>query len=139
MRMISREWTDMPFIVLLLYAAYTDYTKRKIPNGVIVAIYFLSAFASRAPIIERIAGFLIPAVPLFLIALKCEIVKGGDVKFLSAVGTYLGLCSMAYILIPATLMAVVWGYKKKEKSVPLAFVFAVGYIILKAVIFMKGV
>lgn len=139
MRMISREWTDMPFIVLLLYAAYTDYTKRKIPNGVIVAIYFLSAFASRAPITERIAGFLIPAVPLFLIALKYEIVKGGDVKFLSAVGAYLGLYNLVLVLIPATITAVVWGYKKKEKSVPLAYVFAVGYIILKAVIFMKGV
>jgi Flp pilus assembly protein protease CpaA len=128
----------MPFIVLLLYAAYTDYTKRKIPNFIVIIILVLSIFHNEVPITERIVGFLIPAMPLFLIALKYEIVKGGDVKFLSAVGAYLGLYSMAYILIPATLTAVVWGYKNKEKSVPLAFVFAVGYIILKAIIFMKG-
>lgn len=128
----------MIFLLLLVYAAYTDYTKRQITNGVIVGIYVLSVFASQTPVIERICGFLIPAFPLFFIALKYEGMRGGDVKFLSAVGAYLGLYNLALVLIPATVTAVAYGYIKSEKSVPLAFVFCIGYIVIRAVIFMKG-
>ncbi|MGN0107987.1 MAG: hypothetical protein ACI4A5_09885, partial [Hominilimicola sp.] len=74
----------------------------------------------------------------FFIALKYEGMRGGDVKFLSAVGAYLGLYNLALALIPATITAVAYGYIKSEKSVPLAFVFFIGYITFRAVIFMKG-
>ena len=60
--------------------------------------------------------------------------QGGDVKFLSAAGAYLGLYELSLVLIPTTVTAVLYGYIKSEKSVPLAFVFCIGYII-KAVIF----
>ena len=75
------------FLLLILYASYTDYTRREIPNSIILCIYVLS-LASNNLIFERITGFLIPALPLFFIALKYDGIKGGDVKFLSAVGAY---------------------------------------------------
>ena len=118
------------FLLLILYAAYTDYTRREIPNSIILYIYVLS-LASNNLIFERITGFLIPALPLFFIALKYDGIQGGDVKFLSAVGAYLGL-------IPTTVTAVVWSYVRSEKSVPLATVFCIGYIIFKIIIFLKG-
>ena len=126
----------MLFTILLLYAAYTDYTRREIPNSIILYIYVLS-LASNNLIFERITGFLIPALPLFFIALKYDGIQGGDVKFLSAVGAYLGFYELSLVLIPTTVTAVLYGYIKSEKSVPLAFVFCIGYII-KAVIFLKG-
>ena len=55
--------------------------------------------------------------------------KGGDVKFLSAAGAYLGLYELSLVLIPTTVTAVLYGYIKSEKSVPLAFVFCIGYIL----------
>ena len=73
------------FLLLILYAAYTDYTRREIPNIIIFCIYVLS-LASNNLIFERITGFLIPALPLFFIALKYDGIKGGDVKFLSEIG-----------------------------------------------------
>lgn len=127
----------MLFSILLICAAHMDYTKRKIPNSVIIGIYALSLF-SEALVIERIMGFLIPALPLFFIALKYEGIKGGDVKFLSAVGAYLGLFNLALVLIPTTITALMLGHLKSEKSVPLGWVFCIGYIIFKAVIFMRG-
>lgn len=125
------------FLLLILYAAYTDYTRREIPNSIILYIYVLS-LASNNLIFERITGFLIPALPLFFIALKYDGIKGGDVKFLSAVGAYLGLFNLALVLIPTTVTAVVWSYVRSEKSAPLATVFCIGYIIFKIIIFLKG-
>ena len=125
------------FLLLILYAAYTDYTRREIPNSIILYIY-VSSLASNNLIFERITGFLIPALPLFFIALKYDGIQGGDVKFLSAVGAYLGLFNLALVLIPTTVTAVVWSYVRSEKSVPLATVFCIGYIIFKIIIFLKG-
>ena len=64
------------FLLLILYAAYTDYTRREIPNSIILYIYVLS-LASNNLIFERITGFLIPALPLFFIALKYDDNRNG--------------------------------------------------------------
>lgn len=128
----------MLFTVTLIYAAYLDYKTKTIPNTVIVTTLILSVICSAAPVLERIAGFLIPAVPLFFIALKNKGLKGGDIKYLSAVGAYLGLTTLAKALIPATITAVIWGFAHKEKSVPLATVFCIGYFIYIAVNFSLG-
>lgn len=126
----------MIFLILLLYAAYTDYTRREIPNSIIIGIYALSLF-SNASVFDKVTGLFLLTLPLFFVALKYDGIKGGDVKFLSAVGAYLGLYELSLVLIPTTVTAVLYGYIKSEKSVPLAFVFCIGYII-KAVIFLKG-
>ena len=127
----------MIFLLLLIYAAYTDYTKRQIPNSVVIGIC-LAAFFCETPAIERAMGLFLLTLPSFFVAIKYEEMKGGDVKFLAAVCAYLGIYNLALALIPATVTAVVYGYVRKEKSVPLAFVFCIGYIIFQAVIFLRG-
>ena len=128
----------MLFTVTIIYAAYLDSKTKTIPNVVIVTTLILSVICSTAPVLERIAGFLFPAVPLFFIALKNKGLKGGDIKYLSAVGAYLGLTTVAKALIPATITAVIWGYAHKTKSVPLATVFCIGYFIYIAVNYTLG-
>lgn len=44
------------FLLLILYAAYTDYTRREIPNSIILYIYVLS-LASNNLIFERLRAF----------------------------------------------------------------------------------
>ena len=127
----------MIFLMLLVYVAYTDYTRREIPNSIILGIYVLSVF-SNASVFDRVTGLFLLTLPLFFVALKYEGIKGGDVKFLSAAGAYLGLYELSLVIIPTTVTAVVYGYIKSEKSVPLAFVFCIGYVIFKAVILLKG-
>lgn len=127
----------MIFLLLLIYAAYTDYAKRQIPNSVIAGICFTALFC-KTPAFDRVMGLFFLTLPSFFVALKYDRLKGGDVKFLAAVCAYLGIYNLALTLIPATVTAVVYGYVRKEKSVPLAFVFCIGYIIFQAVIFLKG-
>ena len=128
----------MLFTGILIFAAYADYTTRKIPNTITAALILTSMLCSTASVIERAAGFIIPAAPLFFIALKNPDVKGGDIKYLSAVGAHTGLLELAKILVPVTITAVVWGYVHKSNSVPLAVVFLIGYLIYYAVIFVTG-
>lgn len=127
----------MIFLMLLLYAAYTDYTRREIKNSVILGICALSVF-SQASVFDKITGLFLLTLPLFFVAIKYDGMKGGDVKFLAAVCAYLGIYNLALTLISATVTAIVYSYARHEKSVPLAFVFCIGYVIFKAVIFLKG-
>lgn len=119
----------MEMMIFLGFAGYTDYKKRIIPNEIILVLYVCAVFYSSASSVERIAGFFIPALPLFFVALKNKSIKGGDIKYLSAVGAYFGLTAFAGIMSFATLTAVIWSMVKKEKSVPLALFIAVGYIL----------
>ena len=128
----------MLFTVLLISAAYIDYKIRQIPNIITITIIIMSVVCGTAPVIARIAGLLIPAVPLLIIALKNNEIKGGDIKFLSAVGAYMGLYELAKVLVPVTITAVVWGYAYKTESVPLATVFFMGYSVYYVVIIIIG-
>ena len=80
------------FLLLILYAAYTDYTRREIPNSIILYIYVLS-LASNNLIFERITGFLIPALPLFFIALKYDGIQGGGRSVFGIVQSCIGAYS----------------------------------------------
>ena len=75
----------MLFTILLLYAAYTDYTRREIPNSVILSMYALSVF-SNASVFDKVTGLFLLTLPLFFVALKYDGMKGGDVKVLSTAG-----------------------------------------------------
>ncbi|OQB12316.1 MAG: Type 4 prepilin-like proteins leader peptide-processing enzyme [Firmicutes bacterium ADurb.Bin193] len=115
--------------ILLFVCAYTDIRFRKIPAAIILIMFIYGACISHVQILERIAGLLLPAVPLFFIAIANKKIKGGDIKFLAVCGFYFGLTKLSAILIPSTLAGVLWTAVKKEKSVPLGFVFLIGYLL----------
>ena len=115
--------------ILLCVCAYTDLRFRKIPDAIILMMLICGLLLSRAQLIERIAGLLLPAIPLFFIAIANKKIKGGDIKFLAVCGFYFGLTKLAAILIPTTLAGVLWTAVKKEKSLPLGFVFLIGYLL----------
>lgn len=112
----------------LLIAAVLDYKKRIIPNSVIILILLTGAW-NPVGALERCAGLLHPALPLFLLALKYKALNGGDIKYLAAVGFCLGLTELSFILVCTTVIAFLWARMKKEKSVPLALVAFVGTVL----------
>jgi len=128
----------METTIIIICAGIVDYKKRIIPNKIILILYLLSLFNIGVPIVERIAGFLIPALPFFFIALKNKKLKGGDVKYLSAVGAYFGLYGLLNILFFGVMVAVIWTIIKKEKSVPLATIIAIGYVFCFVIDLVKG-
>ena len=115
--------------ILIFTSGMIDYKYRKIPNLIVILILGWALLFSSAPIFERIAGFLVTAIPLFILAITTGKIKGGDYKFLVACATALGISVFIKSLAFAVLLAIVWTFVKREASVPLAFVFMGGYLI----------
>lgn len=114
---------------LLFVSGIIDYKYRKIPNLIIILIFGWALLFSSASVFERFAGFLVTAVPLFVLALTTGKIKGGDYKFVVACASALGLNIFTGTLLFACSVALIWSLLRHEDSVPLAFVFLIGYVI----------
>lgn len=138
--MISRLLIDLLPLPLLIWMAAADWKRRRIPQLPVILLLVLSLLLIPLhifPLSERILGFLFPALPLFLIAIRTDKMKGGDVKYLAALGAYVGLYRMAAILLIGTVIALVWALRQKAGSIPLAFFTCIGYAIYITIIYMQ--
>ena len=130
--------------VPILWAAVTDFRKRIIPDWTWIAILLIggvSAFLLKTPyppLLERIAGFLLPGLSLFLLAMKYGGVGGGDIKLTAAMGFCFGLYSLAAILFFALIPACIYAKVTKQKSVPLAVFLGIGFFTYAGVLFIYG-
>jgi leader peptidase (prepilin peptidase)/N-methyltransferase len=128
--------------VPILWAAVTDFRKRIIPDWTWIAILLIggvSAFMLPYPtLLERIAGFLLPGLCLFLLAVKYGGVGGGDIKLTAAMGFCFGLYSLAAILFFALIPACIYAKVTKQKSVPLAVFLGIGFCIYFDAVFASS-
>jgi len=126
----------------LVWAAITDFRKRIIPDWTWIAILLIggtSAFLLPYPtLLERIAGFLLPGLCLFLLAVKYGGVGGGDIKLTAAMGFCFGLYSLAAILFFALIPAYIYAKATKQKSVPLAVFLGIGFCIYFGAVFASS-
>lgn len=126
----------------LVWAAITDFRKRIIPDWTWIAILLIggtSAFLLPYPtLLERIAGFLLPGLCLFLLAVKYGGVGGGDIKLTAAMGFCFGLYSLAAILFFALIPACIYAKATKQKNVPLAVFLSIGFFTYAGVLFIYG-
>ena len=121
--------------ILLFITGLIDYRYRKIPNipVLMLGVYAL-LFSSAAPI-SRAEGFIVTALPLFIIAISTGKLKGGDVKYMVVCAAAMGLIPFTWSLVFATGIAIIWSLITRETSVPLAFVFMLGYALYDTFIF----
>lgn len=117
--------------IILAFAAFTDFKYRKIPNGIDFLLVIYAVFFSGASVYDRIAGFLLTAGTVCVLLFAGGKIKGGDAKFLSICAAAAGLCEFVPILMLSYVIAAVWCIVRKEKSVPLAFVFFAAYLLGK--------
>ena len=126
----------------IVWAAITDFRKRIIPDWTWIAILLIggvSAFMLPYPtLLERIAGFLLPGLCLFLLAMKYGGVGGGDIKLTAAMGFCFGLYSLAAILFFALIPACIYAKVTKQKSVPLAVFLGIGFCIYFDAVFASS-
>lgn len=113
---------------ILFAAGIIDLKYRKIPDTVITAMLLCAAIFGDISVYEKIWGFIFPAFLLFFIALKNKKLKGGDIKYLAALGLNVGISGLTGILFPACIFSVFYSIIWKRNSVPLAFMCLIGYI-----------
>jgi leader peptidase (prepilin peptidase)/N-methyltransferase len=130
--------------VPILWAAVTDFRKRIIPDWTWIAILLIggvSAFMLKTPhppLFERIAGFMLPGISLFLLAMKYGGVGGGEIKLTAAMGFCFGLYGLAAILFFALIPACIYAKATKQKSVPLAVFLGIGFCIYFGAVFASS-
>ena len=130
--------------VPILWAAVTDFRKRIIPDWTWIAILLIggvSAFMLKTPhppLFERIAGFMLPGISLFLLAMKYGGVGGGDIKLTAAMGFCFGLYGLAAILFFALIPACIYAKATKQKNVPLAVFLGIGFCIYFGAVFASS-
>ena len=126
--------------VPILWAAITDFRKRIIPDWTWIAIVLfggISAFLLPYPTLpQRIVGFLLPSICLFILAIKYGGVGGGDIKLTSAMGFCFGLNGLAAILFFALLPAYIYAKATRQKSVPLAVFLCIGFFVYMGVLYI---
>ena len=116
--------------ILLSFAAIGDMKSRKINNALIILLMFNSLF-SHFDILQRMAAFLFPCIFMFPFAMKFPSLKGGDIKFISAIGAFFGLYRLSIILLISVIFGHIYCLIKKEKSFPLAFITLLSVIFIK--------
>lgn len=128
--------------VPILWAAVMDYRKRIIPDWTWIAIFLIggiSAFLIPYPMLfQRIAGFLLPCVTLFILAMKYGGVGGGDIKLTAAMGFCFGLLGLTGILFFAMIPACLYAKVTRQKSVPLAVFLFIGFLVYSGIVFVNG-
>ncbi len=113
---------------ILLIAGMIDFKYRKIPQYMPLIICIFGVLFNNVSVYERIVGLIIPAFPLFILALGEKKLNGGDIKYLASLGFSVGINSLTAILIFAVIISLVYSFMLKRESVPLAFVGFVGYV-----------
>lgn len=116
--------------IILIIAGYTDLRYRKIPMFVILLLFIYAAVFSPVSIPTKISGLVLTALPLLILAVLTDKLKGGDFKFLAMLAFAMGIVRLAWLLLFTTGAAVIFSLIKKEKSVPLAFCTLLGWIML---------
>lgn len=110
MQLYADQAVQWACIALLLTAAYTDFSRRIIPNALIVAgvcsglVYHLLAATSLPQgFMTAISGLLAGGL-LLIIPYGLSWTGAGDVKLLAALGTWLGPVATIKVFICATLV-----------------------------------
>lgn len=110
------------FILILFIASLEDFRTHLVSDKIHVVIFFLGLL--RCCFAVSIVGMVITAMPFFLAALLSDgKIGGGDVKFMAAVGFYLGASQGVLALMIGLFLAVIYGCViKKVKNEPLPLI-----------------
>ena len=122
---------------ILLIAGMIDLKCRKISQIIPLAISLFGLLFNNVSIYERIVGLIIPAFPLFILALGDKKLNGGDIKYLASLGFSIGINSLTVVLFFSVIISLVYSMLYGKKSVPLAFVGFMGYICLMWLLYIN--
>ena len=128
------------FISLLILMAEIDYRTFLLPDiltipllllGIIAPNFgfgFISAYESS---VGAAVGYFLPVIVSLLIVWKNkEAFGGGDIKLLSAVGAWLGIEGLLYVIITASILGLLYALIQKTKTLAFGPMIAIASIII---------
>lgn len=125
------------FLIYLFYSGYKDSTKFIIPQKVSLAFVIarLALFFIYPIEITHVLGAIAPFMLFWIIAASLNQNMGGDIKFIGAVGFWLGLNQTLLVIVLSALLILAVDmyyrfYLKEKYKTPYALYFLISYILL---------
>lgn len=136
---------SLSFVWILLLLTEIDNRMFLLPDILTIPLLLLGfAFAVTVGVwvdplesaMGALAGYFLPVVASLLIVWKNkDAFGGGDVKLLSALGAWLGVENLLYVIILSTLLFMAWALIKKQRSGAYGPAIAIAAIIVAFYVF----
>lgn len=127
------------FDCILIFVSFIDYEHRIIPNKIVLLsliIGFIFSFFPKYYFYDSLEGMLFGGGILFLLALIPNVLGGGDIKLMLALGLFLGLkrvviaILLAFVLASCiSLLLIIFKIKTIKDYIPFAPFLALGSFI----------
>jgi len=128
------------YIWILLLLAEIDIRSFILPDILTIPLLLLGITASYLgkshilideSIYGALVGYFLPVVvSLLIVWYKKDAFGGGDIKLLSAIGSWLGVEGLLYVITSAAILGLLWALFKKKKSLAFGPMLSLSGIII---------
>ena len=128
------------YICLLLLMAEIDFRSLLLPDiltipllliGLFVACFNMSSISIEDSVVGGLVGYFLPVlVTLLIVWYKKDAFGGGDIKLLSALGTWLGVESLLNVIAVASVLGIVYAILKRKSSLAFGPMIAIAGIVI---------
>ena len=128
------------YICLLILMAEIDFRSLLLPDiltiplllvGIFVACFGLSTMQIENSVVGAMVGYFLPVVVcLMIVWYKKDAFGGGDIKLLSALGSWLGVEGLLNVIAGASILGVVWALVQRKTSLAFGPMIAVAGIVV---------
>lgn len=119
-------WVVAFYLWMLLLMAEVDYRTYLLPDILTVPLLLVGFLVSSLDIgfvsygesaVGAMLGYFLPvAVSLLIVWRDKDAFGGGDVKLLAALGAWLGVYGVLYVILSASVLGLLYAFVKKKKS-----------------------
>lgn len=128
------------YILILLLLAEIDYRTFLLPDILTVPLLLLGILASSVgmgfvaineSVVGAVVGYFLPVmVSLFIVWYKRDAFGGGDIKLLSALGAWLGVEGVLYVIALASVLGLIYALAKQKRSLAFGPMIALSGIVV---------
>ena len=128
------------YICLLLLLAEIDFRSLFLPDiltvpllllGLFVACFNMSSLTIEESVFGALIGYFLPVlVTLLIVWYKKDAFGGGDIKLLSALGTWLGVESLLNVIAIASILGILYAILKRKSSLAFGPMIAIAGIVV---------
>lgn len=128
------------YVLILLLLAEIDNRIMLLPDILTIPLLLLGVWASSLDMglvsvtesaLGAIVGYFFPTVVSFLVVwYRKDAFGGGDVKLLSAIGAWLGVDGLLYVILVASLMGIIYALLKKRSMLAFGPMIAMAGIVI---------
>ena len=128
------------YILILLLLAEIDYRSFLLPDiltvpllllGLVAAVLNMGFITIEESVLGAVVGYVLPvAVSLLIVWYKKDAFGGGDIKLLSAIGAWLGIEGLLYVIALSSVLGLVYALIRRQRELAFGPMIALSGIVV---------